>query len=190
MLERRAGDVLDAGDHVRECSTSVIAQHLDGDQIDALGDTILARSDRARTVRPMPIPIKVLGPPRDRLPPPSPALKLDVGNIDPRIDHVDIDPAVGIERVRGIRVLCKRRERQRRAVRDPSEAPGRGRLLGHRGVRDVGSWGEERRVGLYGLWSTKGPVGRGRVGDGDVLVALDVGDGRVGADLGQCRVGE
>lgn len=143
-------DLLDTGDDVGQGSTSVIAQDLDGDQIHALGDTILSRSDRSRTVTSVSVPIKVLGTTRDCLSPPRTAFEFNVGNVDSRVDDVDVDAAVRVECVRGVGVFGECGEAKGGAVGDPCEAPGCGGLHHYAAVRGVGSRGENVGFGVYG----------------------------------------
>ena len=55
-----AGDPVDAGDDARERAAAGAVEHLDGDELDALGHAVGAAADRAGHVRAVPVAVGVV----------------------------------------------------------------------------------------------------------------------------------
>lgn len=127
----------DTGDDIAHASASVASQDLYSDDRRRLGHAVLPAHNRSCTVRPMTIAILVYIVLRDCLPPPGPSLKLDVFDVDPRVDHVGGDtlPAITVVKVPG------EGPESDRTVRDPTETPRSGPLLDDGAPRRGGSEG-------------------------------------------------
>lgn len=125
-------DVRDTRDDITQRPTSLVAQHLDGPQVDPLVDSISPTADRPRTVRSVTVTVIILASRGDRLAPLGPPLELYVGDVDTRIDDVDVH-ALGVvrggERGGGVVVSHQGREGEVGSVRDSRETPGGGTLV-------------------------------------------------------------
>jgi len=110
-------------DHISHGTTSVGTQDLDGNEIDSLGNTVLARTDGTGAVSSVTVAILVDVILRDGLAPGSATLELDVMNVDAGVDDVHVN-ALTAGRV--VLVESKGSEPKLFAVGDTRETLGSG----------------------------------------------------------------
>lgn len=109
----------DTTDDIAHGTAAVAAEDLDGNDVRSLGDTVLARSDRASAVGTVAVAILIDVVLRNGLAPERATLELDMVDVDAGVDDVNID-ALATSRV--VLVLGERAECKLRPVTDTSEA--------------------------------------------------------------------
>lgn len=91
LLSSRTSCPCNSRDNVRHGTTAIGTEHLDGDDICFLGDTILARGNGTSAVRTVAIAILIDVVGRDSLTPGSTALEFGVDDVDTSVNDVDVN---------------------------------------------------------------------------------------------------
>jgi hypothetical protein len=118
----------DTGNNVAHSATSVGTQDLDGNQVDSLGNTILARTNGTSAVGSVTITVLIDVILRDGLAPRGPTLKLDVVDVDTGIDDVHVDTLTA---GRVVIVESESSETEFRAVGDTRKTLGGSTITNH-----------------------------------------------------------
>lgn len=119
-LEMLESSILNTLNDVGHGSGTVGPQHLDGDDVGLLGDTILLAADSTGAVSSVTVSILIGITLRNGLAPPGAALKVNVVDVGASINNVNINTLTAVGLV-NVLVVCG--EAKRLPVRDTSQAP-------------------------------------------------------------------